>query len=462
MVVAMKKLSDEIIPQPASAACERKTVVVVDDSSTMRNIIKQELEAAGFAVITFSDGLEALSSLHWMQQPPDLITLDIDMPRMDGFVCCEKIREQEAKGLFGTPEARMPVLFVSANDTFDNRSRGFHLGVLEFISKPFIRGDIAKAVSRVLLPQATFADMTALVVDDNQGVRRMVATCLHRFGLTIIEAENGLQAFDLVREHLGQLDLAIVDFEMPVMRGDEFIHLTRQLPETEHLPMLSISSSEETNAVLQMFRAGATDYLVKPFIAEELLARVQVHLQLRRHVCHLEEMNRNLYDRAVNDVLTGLRNKRYFQEAYEEMFARAVRIGIDLSCLFFDLDHFKQVNDTCGHGFGDYVLHTVGRLIKKNIRCGDLAARFGGEEFIVALPSTNVDNALFVAEKIRALVENYRFNDQGYHWRLTTSIGVASLHGQRPKTAAALLQLADQALYRAKDRGRNRIEAQRG
>jgi len=436
-------------------------VVVVDDSSTMRSIIKQELEAAGYAVITFSDGLEALSSLHWMQQPPDLITLDIDMPRMDGFVCCEKIREQEDKGLFGTPEVRIPVLFVSANDTVDNRSRGFHLGVLEFISKPFVRGDIAKAVSRVLQPQATFAGMTALVVDDNQGVRRMVATSLHRFGLTTIEAENGRWAYELVRANRHRIDLAIVDFEMPVMRGDEFIHLARQLPELEHLPMLSISSSEETNAVLQMFRAGATDYLVKPFIAEELLARVQVHLQLRRHVRHLEEMNRNLYDRAVNDALTGLRNKRYFQEAYEEMFARAIRIGIDLSCLFVDLDHFKRVNDNCGHGFGDYVLKTVGRLIKKNLRCGDLAARFGGEEFIIALPSTSVDNALFVAEKIRALVEKFEFSDQGHQWRLTASIGIASLHDHRPKTAAALLQLADQALYCAKDSGRNRVEAQR-
>jgi two-component system cell cycle response regulator len=457
----MMGIIDENLNNAAPASMDRKTVVVVDDSSTMRSIIQQELEAAGFAVITFIDGLEALSSFHWMHKLPDLITLDIDMPRMDGFVCCEKIRELEDKGLFGTPEARIPVLFVSANDTFENRSRGFHLGVLEFISKPFVRGDIAKAVSRVLLPQSTFAGMTALVIDDNQGVRRMVGTCLHRIGLTIIEAENGRQAYDLVREHSSRLDLAIVDYEMPVMRGDEFIHLARQLPEAELLPMLSISSTEETNAVLRMFRAGATDYLMKPFIAEELLARVQVHLQLRRHVRHLEEMNRNLYDRAVNDALTGLRNKRYFQEAFEEMFARALRIGIDLSCLFFDLDHFKKVNDTCGHGFGDYVLKTVGALLRKNVRCGDLAARFGGEEFVVALPSTNVDSALFVAEKIRAQIEGYRFSDQGQQWAVTASIGVASLHVHRPKTAADLLQLADQALYRAKGNGRNRVEYQR-
>ncbi len=445
----------KILERPTA---EKQTVVVIDDSATMRTIIQKELEVAGFAVITFSDGLEALSSLSWMQKPPDLITLDIDMPRMDGFECCEKLREQEARGLFGNQDARVPVLFISANDTFENRSRGFHLGSLEFISKPFVRGDIAKAVSKVLRPQSTFAGMTALVVDDDSSVRRMVSSCLQRIGLSILEAENGKQAFDLITENINLVDLVIVDFEMPVMRGDEFMHLARQLTDAEHLPLLSLSGSGETNAVLQMFRAGATDYLVKPFIAEELLARVQVHLQLRRHVRRLEEMNKNLYEKAVNDALTGLRNKRYFQEAFEEMFARALRARADISCLFFDLDYFKKVNDTCGHSFGDYVLKTFGALVKKNVRCGDLVARFGGEEFVVVLPNTNLENAKFVAEKMRALVEVHLFSDQGRQWPVTVSIGVASLVEDQPANASDLLQLADQALYLAKDAGRNRVE----
>jgi len=435
----------------------QQTVVVVDDSATMRAVIQKELEAAGFTVITFSDGLEALSSLHWMQTPPDLLTLDIDMPRMDGFTCCQQLREMEAQGLFGDEEARIPVLFVSANDTFDNRSRGFHLGSLEFISKPFARGDIATAVSKVLRPQSTFAGMTALVVDDNHGLRRMVGSCLKRIGLGIIEAENGRQAFELIKENLVAVDLVIVDCDMPVMRGDEFIHLARQFPEAEHLPMLSLSATGDTHAILRMFRAGASDYLTKPFIAEELLARVQVHLHLRRHLRHLEEMNRNLYDKAVNDALTGLRNKRYFEEAFEEMFARAQRFRGDISCLFFDLDHFKKVNDTCGHGFGDYVLKTLGTLVKKNVRHGDLAARFGGEEFVIALPNTGLDHAMYVAEKIRTLVEGHPFSAQGCQRAVTVSMGVASLHSHQPATATALLDLADQALYLAKGSGRNRV-----
>ena len=455
---AMKVKSNPQVHLDQRPKAKPQTVMVVDDSFTMRAIIQRELEASGYAVLTSSDGMEALAVLRWLEEPPDLITLDIDMPRMNGFACCEQLRAWEEDGIIGRAGAPLPILFVSANDTFENRSRGFHLGSLEFISKPFSPGDITAAVNKVLCPQSTYSGMTALVVDDNIGLRRMVGACLERVGIRIIEAENGLQAYELIKENLVQTDICIVDYDMPVMRGDEFIHLTRQFPAAEHLPMLSLSSAGETQAVLRMFRAGASDYLVKPFIAEELLARVQVHLQLRRHMKHLEEMNRNLYDKAVNDSLTGLRNKRFFQEAFEEMFARTLRSKSDISCLFFDLDYFKKVNDTCGHAFGDYVLQAIGQLVKANIRVGDLAARFGGEEFVVVLPYTGREQALAAAEKIRSTVEAYHFSDQGRHWPVTVSIGVSSLVADHPPSADSLLQLADQALYLAKGGGRNRVE----
>ncbi len=456
---AMKDHSSPPMQQHERRTPNPQTVMVVDDSSTMRTIIKRELEKAGYTVITFSDGMETLAALRWLQDPPDLITLDIDMPRMNGFVCCEQIRAWETEGVIGQANSRIPILFVSANDNLENRRRGFHLGSLEFISKPFGRGEITAAVNKVLRPQATYSGMTVLVVEDNFNLRRMVGNCLERIGIRVLEAENGSQAFQLVRDNLAHIDMCIVDYAMPVMQGDEFIHLARQLPEAEHLPMLAISGAGESEAILRMFRAGTNDYLVKPFIAEELLARVQVHLQLRRYMHSLEEMNRNLYDKAVNDALTGLRNKRFFQESFEEMFARTLRSRSDISCLFFDLDHFKRVNDTCGHAFGDYVLKTVGQLLKKNLRIGDLAARFGGEEFVVVLPNTNLTQALIVGEKIRLLVETHHFSDQGRQWPVTVSIGVATYKYDQPDSAAGLLQLADEALYLAKNGGRNRVES---
>jgi len=440
---------------PDSIAKVPQTVVVVDESAAMP--IKEELEATGFDVLTYSDGAEAFSSLQGMQKRPDLIILNIDLPRMGGFAFCKKLREQESKGLFGNVKEHTPVLFISANDTFENRSRSFHLGSLEFIPLPFARGELAKTVSRMLQPQAAFAGMRVLVVDDNKGLRRMVASCLQRIGLLISEAANGRQAYEFVLDNPNLVDMAIVDFDMPVMRGDEFIHLIRQLPEGEHMPLLTLSSSTGSNIVLHMFRAGATDYLIKPFPSQELLARVKVHLQLRRHMRYLEETNRVLYEKAVSDKLTGLCNKQYFHEVFEELFTRSSRTKNDISCLFFDLDHFKKINDTCGHDFGDYVLRTIGTLVKNKVRSGDLAARFGGEEFVIILPNTSLDNAMVVAEKIRSLVAGHPFDYHGKKWSVTVSIGVASLLTNKPNSALGLLEQADQALYLAKNSGRNRV-----
>lgn len=289
-----------------------KTIVVVDDSVAM--IIKKELEEAFFNVFTFNDGVEAFSFLQDVGgNRPDLIILNTDSPKMGGFAFCEKLRHEESKGLFGKLKGHTPVVFISSNDTFENRSRSFHLGSLEFIPLPFAPGEIANTVSRMLQPQSTFSGMTVLVVDDNKGLRRMVASCLHRIGLLTNEAENGRQAYEFILDNPNLVDLAIVDFDMPVMRGDEFIHLVRQLPEGKHLPLLTLSSSSGSNIVLHMFRAGATDYLIKPFPSQELLARVKVHLQLRRHLKSLEETNRALHEKTVSDKLTGLYNKHYFQ-----------------------------------------------------------------------------------------------------------------------------------------------------
>ncbi|MGI6656685.1 MAG: diguanylate cyclase [Desulfobulbus sp.] len=453
----MTATNDRSTPLDPTSDTERGLIVVVDDSSTIRSILAKELREAGYQVETFNNGSEALAALCWMPRPPDLITLDIDMPGMDGFECCEQLRKLEADGRIGTPGAEIPVLFVSGRDTFENRVKGFRMGSLEFISKPFRRGDISVAVNRVLHSDLVFAGMTVLVVDDSVSVRRIVAGCLERLGLEILEAADGRNAYEILRARQSMVDMMIVDYNMPEMHGDELVFLVRQMPRAARLPILSLSGAGESESILSMFRAGASDYIIKPFIVEELLARVQVHLQLALYMRSLEDSNRELFDRAVNDALTGLRNKRYFQESFGEMFAQTVRSKGDLGCLFFDLDHFKQVNDNCGHAFGDYVLQTVGRLVKKNLRMGDLTARFGGEEFVVALPNTSLENSLVVAEKLRALVEGHDFTHQGTSWKVTISIGVASLRSGNPETAEAFVEMADQALYRAKRKGRNRV-----
>ncbi len=436
----------------------QQQVFVVDDSATVRHSIQQQLEGGGYATVAFGDGLEMISSLRWMDAPPDLVIMDVDMPRLDGFSTCRKLRKYEEQGLLKwSGKTPLPVVLISSHDTLEHRRRGFRLGCLDFIAKPFTPAEILRVVDSFLRPETTFAGMSALVVDDSQVVRHLVSRCLAQVGLRAYQAEDGQAAYEMLCDQNLEVDLVIVDYRMPRMKGDEFVYLVRRCPETAQLPVLFLSSEEDSDHIITMFRAGASDYLVKPFIREELLARVKVHLQSRLYLARLEEMNRNLYDLAVRDSLTGLYNRRYLMDFLTRIFARIVRSGMDLGCVFFDLDYFKRINDSLGHDFGDHVLAEIGSLVRRQVRGGDLAVRYGGEEFVLVLPRTGLRACVGVAERLRASIEAHPFASRGKSCQVTISAGVATVLNDNPASANELIQLADRLLYVAKSRGRNQV-----
>lgn len=433
-----------------------KTILIVDDSSTIRAIIARELEEEGYAVLTAENGMEALVMIEWMDKKPDLITLDIDMPVMNGFEVCERLLEKTKK-TGESLQIEIPIIFVSAKDTLENRRRGFQLGVTAFVSKPFQPHDLAKMVNDLLFPPALFAGMTALVIDDSSSVRRVVQTILMRIGVTVLAASNGLEAIQIIEHFSGTLDLILTDYMMPEMCGDEVCKLVRQKPELDQVPILVVSAFSEKDLVLSFFKAGATDYLYKPFIEEELIARVEIHLRARQYVKQVEDLNKRLEHLARRDVLTGLYNRRYLQEALDREFALAVRQRHEFSCLIVDLDYFKKVNDTCGHAFGDLVLQEFAAILRVQSRKTDICARYGGEEFVVLLPRTNLESAAICAQKIRTAVELHIYKDSQHSRQVFCSIGVASLKAHTPDTGDRLVGMADKALYQAKENGRNQV-----
>ncbi len=437
---------------------KQQQVFVVDDSAEVRQSIQKRLEEGGYETVSFGDGLEMLTSLRRLDDPPDLVIMDIDMPRLDGFSTCRKLREYEArKQLNWSGRDPLPVLLISSDDTLENRRQGFRLGCIDFIAKPFSPDEILRSVNSFLRPETAFAGMSALVVDDSQVVRYLVGRCLARIGLQIHEAGDGQTAYEMLCDQNLDVDLVIVDYRMPRMKGDEFVYLVRRCPETAHLPVLFLSSEGDSDHIITMFRAGASDYLVKPFISEELQARVKVHLQSRLYLSQLEEMNRNLYDLAVRDSLTGLYNRRYLMDFLTRIFARIVRSGMDLGCVFFDIDHFKRINDSQGHDFGDHVLAEIGALVRRLVRGGDLAVRYGGEEFVLILPRAGLGACIGVAERLRSSIESHRFTSGDKSCRVTISAGVATVLNDNPASASELIQLADRLLYVAKSRGRNQV-----
>ena len=274
-------------------------ILVVDDSRMIRRTIRKELEGGGYEVIEAQNGLEGLTKLA-VPSPPGLVTLDIEMPKLNGFDTCRKLRGERYTRFFShCPDNRMPVIFITGNDTMEDRKRGFALGAADFISKPFPEGTILSAVDKVLKPAQLVQGMTALVVDDSGVARHIVTEYLRREGLRVIQAEDGQEALDILRLQASEIDMVITDLNMPRMDGCQLARSIRGELNLSDLPVIFLTASADESELLEVFRAGATDHLVKPFAKEELLARIRVHLErdrlnknLRNMVHELTDLNR--------------------------------------------------------------------------------------------------------------------------------------------------------------------------
>ncbi|XXF76643.1 diguanylate cyclase [Myxococcaceae bacterium GXIMD 01537] len=337
--------------------------------------------------------------------------------------------------------------------------------------------------ARRATPGAEFAGRTVLLVDDDPAHVRHVREGLAPQGYTFREAHDGAQALSSIREH--RPDLILMDVEMPRLSGVEVCRIVKANAGEGGFGFIPVilMTARQAGGKVEGLELGADDYLVKPFDMPELSARVKSMLRLKALQDALVEKNRELdlknreLDRANKelaqrreellalsrtDALTGLYNRRHFEERLHEEFTRSKRYGSPLSLVMMDIDHFKRVNDTYGHPFGDEVLRTVARTARARLREVDLLARYGGEELCALLPETTPGDALRVCERVReaiaALQWEYRASDgTPQEVRCTLSVGVASVPCAPLGSADALLQAADECLYAAKGAGRNRV-----
>jgi len=316
-----------------------------------------------------------------------------------------------------------------------------------------------------------------LLVDDRPENLLALETILKRPGLNLIKASSGNEALGLVLDY--DFALVLLDVQMPEMDGFETAELIRGNEETRHIPIIFVTAiSKEQKHVFKGYEAGAVDYLFKPLDPDILQGKVNIFLELYQQKRALKEATRGLEEtgkaleirngvngeknRLVNgpsipDGLTGLYNHRHMDVVLEQEFVRAMRYQTDLSCLLMDLDYFKKTNDTFGHAFGDIVLKEFSLRVKQILRRTDLSFRYGGEEFMVLLPQTEINGGRQTAEKLRAYCDANPYTDGTTSTTVTVSIGLASVSGHRPASAGDLIAYADKALYRAKAEGRNRV-----
>lgn len=307
-----------------------------------------------------------------------------------------------------------------------------------------------------------------LVVDDNPQNLRLLIAILSMRGYKVRPAPSGSIALESAFST--PPDLILLDIMMPEMNGYEVCQKLKESELTSSVPVIFISAIDAVADKVKAFEMGAVDYITKPFQAEEILARVNTHLSLRRTQKMLEEeieLRKESEERlkvislkyqkmATQDYLTGVSNRRFFMERAQEELSRANRYTHPLTFMMMDIDHFKNINDTYGHHAGDQVLKNVASICTDNLRVHDLFGRIGGEEFSAMLPETNLNDAIVVAERIRKSVEDAEWVIDGKKVSCTISIGMSQLNDDS-ETLDNLMKKADEALYLAKSSGRNCI-----
>jgi two-component system cell cycle response regulator len=451
-------------------------VLVVDDLEPNVKLLEAKLRAEYFDVISAFSGQEAVDRAKSDQ--PDIILLDVMMPGMDGFEACRIIKN--------SPEtAHIPIVMVTALEQQADRVAGLEAGADDFLTKPV--EDVAlfarvRSLTRLKmmtdelrLRYATGKGLGVvdnidfnkevegaekariLIIDDQPEQAERLRSHLSHSYLLSIESDPEVA---LSRVRSADFDLVIVNMALEAMDPLRLCSSIRSFEETRLTPLLAIVRQGDTRKLVRALDMGVNDYLTRPVEKNELTARVATQIRRKRFIDQLRSSFQASLEMAVTDQLTGLYNRRYLASHLAAMFDRAFWTGRPLSVMILDIDHFKVVNDTHGHDVGDKVIQEFAERIRASVRGIDLACRYGGEEFLIAMPDTEKGFARVVAERLRQEVETARIvlNGGRDELQVTVSIGIASTEdGPKDDTAQKLIKRADQALYVAKTGGRNRV-----
>ena len=301
-----------------------------------------------------------------------------------------------------------------------------------------------------------------LVVDDLPDNVEILRARLESRGYLVTTAASGEEALAQVRS--APPHVILCDVMMPGIDGYEVARRIKQDDALPFIPIILVTALSETEHIVQGLNTGADDYIAKPYHFQELEARVRAMLRIKRLQDELDQKNqelevanKRLKKLSITDGLTELFNHRHVHELLRDEFERSRRSHEPLAVAMIDLDRFKQVNDTYGHPTGDVILYETARIIRETAREIDRVGRDGGEEFIAILPNTDEDEAARFAERVRQAVEAHVYRDEGTELRMTCSSGVASFPAAGVEAPEELLKSADEALYVAKESGRNRV-----
>lgn len=449
-------------------------VLVVDDLEPNVKLLEAKLRAEYFDVLGAYSGKEAVERAKSDQ--PDIILLDVMMPGMDGFEACRIIKT--------APEtSHIPIIMVTALDQQADRVAGLKAGADDFLTKPvedvalfarvrsltrlkmmtdelrmrYATGKSLGVVGPIDMSSADEGKARIFLIDDQADQAERVRSLLADEHDVSLESDPEVA---VARAKTGDFDLVVINMSIETMDPLRLCSSIRSFEETRLTPLLAIVRQGDTRKLVRALDIGVNDYLARPVDRNELIARVTTQIRRKRYVDQLRSTFEASLEMAVTDQLTGLYNRRYLASHLSGMFDRAFWTGRPLSLMILDIDHFKSINDTHGHDIGDKVIQEIAGRIRNSVRGIDLACRYGGEEFLVAMPDTDRAFAGVVAERLRQEIADHRvtLNAGRDEIAVTVSIGIASSEdGPKDDTGQKLIKRADEALYTAKTGGRNRV-----
>lgn len=449
-------------------------ILVVDDIDANVRLLEARLMAEYFQVLTASNGRDALEICANGQC--DIVLLDVMMPEMDGFEVCRRLK-QDPKTM------HIPVVMVTALDQAEDRIQGLEAGADDFLTKPV--NDLAlitRVKSLVRLKMVTdelrlrastgqeinvqelHSDALSIgqnkktkimLVDDRPGsYERLIKFMSEKHSVTLITDPKEA----LFRAADEEFDAAVISLSLKDVDALRLCSQIRSLERTRMLPLIVVADDEQDATVIRAMEIGVNDYVKRPVNRQELSARVNTQLKRNLYNIRLRDSVQQTIEMAVTDGLTGLNNRRYLDNHLKGLYDKAASGSQPLSVVMCDIDHFKVVNDTYGHDVGDEVIKEFARRIQKNIRNIDLACRYGGEEFVIVMPDTDLTLAKIVAERIRSEIALHPFIVQSGRNQIpvTVSMGVSCIE-LSDESGDNLLKRADVALYQAKRAGRNLV-----
>ena len=450
-------------------------ILVVDDIPANVKLLEARLLAEYFDVLTADNGRDALDICDRTQV--DVVLLDIMMPEMDGFEVCERLKSNPKT-------AHIPVVMVTALDQPSDRVRGLKAGADDFLTKPVndlqlisrvkslvrlktlsdelrIRHDGARQMGLedgLRLQDGRLDEQAQILLVDSRGAsQERIIKSLKPIASVTAMSDPQASVFEAAET---PYDLVIVNSNLEDYDPLRLCSQLRSLERTRFIPILLITEHGDEQMIIRALDLGVNDYIIRPLDPNELVARTLTQVRRKRYNDRLRNSVKQTIELAVTDGLTGLHNRRYLDTHLQTLFARALARGRPLTICMTDIDRFKQVNDSYGHDAGDEVLKEFASRIRSTVRGADLACRFGGEEFVVVMPDTSGELAKAVAERLRTMIEARPFQLRSGEkpLMLTASMGIATL-GPGILTPEQLLKHADNALYEAKNSGRNRVVA---